>query len=72
MGEQRWMASRCWCTVEAMVDFDTLIASLETRGYQVERVIHTPANAGDAELVIDGKLVSLEDARQLLEDSQPQ
>ena len=53
-----------------MIDFDTLIASLEARGHQVDRVINTPANAGIAELVVDGNLISLEDARQLLEDAQ--
>ena len=53
-----------------MVDFDTLTASLESRGYHVERTIHTPENAGTAEFVVDGKLISLEEARKLLEDAQ--
>ena len=60
-----------WCTFEAMVDYDILVTSLEQRGFHVERVINVPSNAGTAELVVDGKLITLEEARQLLEDAKP-
>ena len=48
-----------------------MVGSLEQRGYHVDRVINVPANAGTAELMVDGKLITLEEARQLLEDAQP-
>ncbi len=54
-----------------MVDYDLLIASLQQRGYHVDRVIEVPSNAGTAELVIDGKMLSLEEARKLLEVAEP-
>ena len=55
----------------SMVDYETLIAALQTRGYQATHAIEVPSNAGTAELMVDGKLLSLEEARQLLEDSEP-
>lgn len=54
----------------SMVDYTTLVASLENRGFKVEHVMDVPSNAGTAELTIDGKVVTLEEARQLLEDAQ--
>ena len=53
-----------------MVDFDTLVASLRHFGHHVERVIEVPQNAGEAEFVVDGKLLSLADVRQLLVDDE--
>ncbi|MGI4829291.1 MAG: hypothetical protein ACRYFU_14015 [Janthinobacterium lividum] len=53
-----------------MVDYETLIASLQNRGFKVEHVMAVPSNAGTAELMVDGKVVTLEAARQLLEDAQ--
>ena len=54
-----------------MVDYETLIASLQQRGYKVNHAIEVPSNAGTAELMVDGKLISLEEARQLLVDAEP-
>lgn len=53
-----------------MVDFDTLVASLERYGYTVQRVIEVPENAGEAELIVDGQVFSLAAVRQLLEDAE--
>lgn len=53
-----------------MVDFDTLIASLGRYGYSVERVIEVPANAGEAELVVNGQVLTLAEVRQLLVDAE--
>lgn len=58
------------CTVEVMVDYDLLVASLQARGYKVDEVIRTASNAGDAELRVDGKLITLEEARKLLADTE--
>ena len=55
-----------------MVDFETLIASLQDRGHTVERAFEVPSNAGDAELIVDGQLLSLAQARELLVDPQPE
>lgn len=53
-----------------MVDFDTLITSLARYGYNVERVIEVPANAGEAELIVDGQVLTLAAVRQLLADAE--
>ena len=53
-----------------MVDFDTLVTSLGRYGYKVERVIEVPANAGEAELIVDGQVLALAEARQLLVDAE--
>ncbi len=53
-----------------MVDFQVLIASLQAHGHTVERAIETPKDAGDAELIVDGRLLTLEEARQLLSDAE--
>ena len=53
-----------------MVDFQILVASLEQHGHTVEQVIEVPKDAGDAELVVDGKLITSEEARQLLADAE--
>ena len=54
-----------------MVDYETLIAALEQRGYLVTHAIEVPSNAGTAELMVDGKLITLEEARLLLADAEP-
>ena len=54
-----------------MVDYELLIASLQQRGFKAEHAIEVPSNAGTAEVMVDGKLISLEEARQLLTDTEP-
>lgn len=49
-----------------MVDYQTLVIALINHGHTVEHVIDTPANAGTGELVVDGRLITLEQARALL------
>ncbi len=49
-----------------MVDYDTLVASLRTSGFNVERVIEVPENAGESQMVIDGKLFTLSEVRLML------
>ncbi len=56
-----------WCRVEIMVDFDTLIASLRRYGYTVQHTIEVPGDAGSAEFMVDGQLLSLAEVRGLLE-----
>lgn len=53
-----------------MVDYDTLVASLRTFGFNVERVIEVPENAGESQIMMDGKLFTLTDARQMLADAE--
>ena len=53
-----------------MIDYETLVAALEQRGYKVGSVVEVPSNAGTAELTIDGKVLTLEQARALLENAQ--
>lgn len=49
-----------------MVDFETLANSLRKFGHKVERPMEIPANAGSFELMVDGKLLTLAEARGLL------
>jgi len=51
-----------------MVDIDLLVAAIRKRVHTVESVFSVPENAGAYEIVVDGKLLNLEEARQLLED----
>ncbi len=60
---------RCY-TVEGMIDYETLVAALTAKGHTVGDRIEVPSNAGTAELRIDGKLVTLEEARAMLEDAE--
>ena len=53
-----------------MVDYDLLVAALQARGHIVEHVMSVPKNAGDGELTVDGKVLSLEEARLLLNTDQ--
>ena len=53
-----------------MIDYDTLVASLRTHGFAVERVIHVPENAGEAQFEIDGKLLTLTEVRLMLAEAE--
>ena len=50
-----------------MVDIDLLVQVLRRRGHSVDSVIPVPDNAGDYELIVDGNLIPLVEARRLLE-----
>lgn len=50
-----------------MVDYDLLVAELKANGHTVDHVIAVPSNAGNGELTVDGKNITLEEARLLLE-----
>jgi hypothetical protein len=52
--------------IRCMIDFETLIASLQRYGFHVEHVYDVPSNAGEAELMVDGKLLPLSEVRALL------
>lgn len=51
----------------AMVDIDLLVQQLRAKGHDVRGVHQVPDNAGDYEFVIDGNLLTLVQARDLLE-----
>ena len=53
-----------------MIDYDTLVASLRTHGFAVERVIPVPENAGGSQFVIGGKLFTLGEVRQMLAEAE--
>lgn len=53
-----------------MVDYDTLVASLRTHGFTVDRVIEVPENAGESQLIVDGKLLTLTEVRQMLAEAE--
>ncbi len=53
-----------------MVDHDTLVASLRNFGFNVERFIEVPENAGDSQVLIDGKLFTLTEARLMLAEAE--
>jgi hypothetical protein len=50
-----------------MVDIDLVVQVLRDRGHRVGNVIPVPDNAGEYEIDVDGKLLTLEEARGLLE-----
>lgn len=50
-----------------MVDIDLLVKILRNNGHQVTDVVPVPENAGDFELNVDGELLTLQEARDLLE-----
>jgi hypothetical protein len=50
-----------------MVDTDLIVESLRSRGHEVGHVIPTPENAGEYEFEVDGAMLSLEEARELIE-----
>lgn len=51
-----------------MVDVDLLMKSLRARGYAVEHGHPIAENAGAYELQVDGRVLTLEQARALLEE----
>jgi hypothetical protein len=53
-----------------MVDIDLLVSVLRKRGHTVETVIPVPENAGEYELSVDGIIMPLAEARQLLEQDE--
>jgi hypothetical protein len=55
------------CKLQSMVDIDLLVAALRDKGHTVENVIHVPENAGEYEMLVDGNLFNLEQARAFLE-----
>jgi hypothetical protein len=50
-----------------MVDTGLLVATLRQHGHTVGHVIPVPSNAGEYEFEVDGALLSLEEARLLVE-----
>ena len=50
-----------------MVDIGLVVQVLRDRGHRVGNVIPVPDNAGDYEIDVDGNLLTLEEARHLLE-----
>jgi hypothetical protein len=50
-----------------MVDIDLIAKTLRDHGHTVEHVHQIPANAGAYEFTVDGRLLTLEQARELLE-----
>ena len=53
-----------------MVDIDLLVDQLKKFGHVVDGVHPVQPNAGDYELVVDGKQLNLEEARAVLEGDQ--
>jgi hypothetical protein len=53
-----------------MVDTDLLVDALENAGHSVGNVIPVPENAGEFEFYVDGNLLTLAEARALLEVEQ--
>lgn len=53
-----------------MIDTGLIVDTLRRRGHTVESVIPVPDNAGEYEFLVDGNLLSLEEARHLLEQDQ--
>ncbi len=50
-----------------MIDTDLIVKLLREHGHTVESVFHVPENAGQYEFAVDGALLSLAEARELLE-----
>jgi hypothetical protein len=53
-----------------MVDIDLLVETIRKKGHKVEGVFKVPENAGTFEILVDGNLLNLEEARQLLENEE--
>jgi hypothetical protein len=56
--------------VAKMVDTDLLVATLRAHGHTVGHVIPISANAGTYEFEIDGEVLTLEEARALIEEDE--
>jgi hypothetical protein len=54
-----------------MIDIDLIVQALRVRGHSVGNVISVPENAGEYELYVDGSLLSLKEALNLLETAEP-
>jgi hypothetical protein len=68
MGASYAVWSRMLCKeAEMSVDTGLIVEALRARGHAVGHVIKTPDNAGDYEFEIDGGLLTLEQARALME-----
>jgi hypothetical protein len=50
-----------------MVDIDLLVQALRAQGHAIEDIHRVPPDAGEYEMIIDGKVVNLDGARQVLE-----
>jgi hypothetical protein len=50
-----------------MIDIDLLVSALRKHGHTVETFFPVPENAGEYELSVDGNLLTLEQARHVLE-----
>lgn len=50
-----------------MIDIDLFVKTLRQHNHTVENVISVPENAGGYEMKVDGVVLSLEEARALLE-----
>ncbi len=50
-----------------MVDTELLAAALRSKGHTVVHAHKIPDNAGEYEFEVDGRVLTLEQARQLLE-----
>ncbi|MDQ2835698.1 MAG: hypothetical protein M3Y50_18535 [Acidobacteriota bacterium] len=53
-----------------MVDIDLLVSAIRKQGHTVEGVTSVPENAGEYEMIIDGNLYNLEEARRFLEEDE--
>ena len=53
-----------------MVDIDLILRELRAFGHTVEDMHHVPHDAGEYEMIIDGNVVNLDGARQILESDQ--
>jgi hypothetical protein len=50
-----------------MVDIDLIVQELRAQGHTIEDLHHTPPDAGEYEMIIDGDVVNLEGARHIIE-----
>ena len=55
----------------AHIDIAVLAQAMRNQAHTVGQILEVPANAGDLELTVDGTVLTLAEARQLLVDEQP-
>ena len=53
-----------------MIDTELIVQDLRRRGHTVGQVISIPENAGAYEFQVDGRILTLEQVRALLESEQ--
>jgi hypothetical protein len=58
------------CNLSRMIDIDLIVQTLHQHGHRVDSVISVPENAGEYELIVDGNTLTLEEARELLEQDE--